>query len=58
VIQDGILKREISERHARALMPIKEEEQQIALFQEVVEQQYNVKQLEKKCGRTVKSTSS
>ncbi|EPD50917.1 nucleoid occlusion protein [Paenisporosarcina sp. FSL H8-0542] len=48
VIQDGILKREISERHARALMPIKEEEQQIALFQEVVEQQYNVKQLEKK----------
>lgn len=48
VIQDGILKREISERHARALMPIKEEEKQIALFQEVVEQQYNVKQLEKK----------
>ncbi|MGE6486665.1 nucleoid occlusion protein [Paenisporosarcina sp. NPDC076898] len=48
VIQDGILRREISERHARALMPIKEEEQQIALFKEVVEQQYNVKQLEKK----------
>ena len=48
VIQDGILKREISERHARALMPIKEEEKQIALFKEVVEQQYNVKQLEKK----------
>lgn len=47
-IQDGILKREISERHARALMPIKEEEQQIALFHEVIEQQYNVKQLEKK----------
>ncbi len=47
-IQDGILKREISERHARALMPIKDEEKQIALFYEVVEQQFNVKQLEKK----------
>lgn len=48
IIQDSILKREISERHARALMPIKEEEKQIALFHEVVLQQYNVKQLEKK----------
>jgi len=48
VIQDSILKREISERHARALMPIKDEEKQINLFHEVVTQQYNVKQLEKK----------
>lgn len=48
LIQDGILKRDISERHARALMPIKDEEKQIALFDEVVAQQYNVKQLEKK----------
>jgi len=47
-IQDGILKREISERHARALMPIKDQEIQIALFHEVIAQQYNVKQLEKK----------
>lgn len=48
IIQNGILKREISERHARALMPIKDEEKQIALFNETIEQQYNVKQLEKK----------
>ena len=48
VIQGSILKREISERHARALMPIKDEEKQINLFHEVVTQQYNVKQLEKK----------
>jgi len=47
-IQNGILKREISERHARALMPIKDEEKQIALFHEAIEQHYNVKQLEKK----------
>jgi len=48
IIQDSILRREISERHARALMPIKEEEIQISLFNEAVEQSYNVKQLEKK----------
>lgn len=48
IIQNGILKREISERHARALMPIKDEEKQIALFNETIAQQYNVKQLEKK----------
>ncbi|WP_017378766.1 nucleoid occlusion protein [Paenisporosarcina sp. TG-14] len=47
-IQNGILKREISERHARALMPIKDEEKQIALFNETIAQHYNVKQLEKK----------
>ncbi len=48
IIQDGILRREISERHARALMPIKEEEKQVELFHEIIAQQYNVKQLEKK----------
>jgi ParB family chromosome partitioning protein len=48
IIQDSILRREISERHARALMPIKEEEIQISLFNEAVEHSYNVKQLEKK----------
>jgi ParB family chromosome partitioning protein len=48
IIQDGILRRDISERHARALMPIKEEEKQIDLFHEMIAQQYNVKQLEKK----------
>lgn len=48
VIQESILKREISERHARSLMPIKDEEMQIALFYEVLKNHYNVKQLEKK----------
>ena len=52
-IQDGILKREISERHARALMPIKDTEKQIALFHESMEKQYNVKQLEKRVEETL-----
>jgi ParB family chromosome partitioning protein len=47
-IQESILKREISERHARALMPIKEEEVQLAIFNEALEQHFNVKQLEKR----------
>lgn len=45
-IQESILKREISERHARALMPIKDEEVQISIFKEALEQNFNVKQLE------------
>lgn len=48
IIQDGILKRQVSERHARALMPIKDEEKQIELYNESIEKQYNVKELEKK----------
>ncbi|MET0785467.1 MAG: nucleoid occlusion protein [Paenisporosarcina sp.] len=47
-IQESILKREISERHARALMPIKEVDVQIAIYNEALEQHYNVKQLEKR----------
>ena len=47
-IQESILKREISERHARALMPIKDEEVQISIFKEALEKNFNVKQLEKR----------
>lgn len=47
-IQESILKREISERHARALMPIKDEVVQISIFKEALEQNFNVKQLEKR----------
>lgn len=45
-IQDGILKRDISERHARALIAIKDEELQLKVFQETLEKDYNVRQLE------------
>ena len=39
-------KKNISERHARALIPLKDSELQINMYQEVVEKQLNVKQLE------------
>ncbi len=45
-IKNGILTKEISERHARALIPIKDSELQSQLYKEVIEQQLNVKQLE------------
>ncbi|TQR20025.1 nucleoid occlusion protein [Psychrobacillus vulpis] len=47
-VQESILKKELSERHARALMSIKEKEIQIQLMNLAIEQHWNVKQLEEK----------
>lgn len=46
-VQDAILKREISERHARTLLSVKQEELQIKLLKVVIEKGLNVKQTEK-----------
>lgn len=45
-VQDAILKREITERHARALISIKDEELQIKLVELIRENDWNVRQLE------------
>lgn len=45
-VQEAILKREISERHARALISIKDEETQSELVELVKEYDWNVRQLE------------
>ncbi|WP_313892706.1 nucleoid occlusion protein [Psychrobacillus sp.] len=47
-VQEAIMKRELSERHARALMQIKEKEHQLKLMQMSIENHWNVKQLEEK----------
>lgn len=47
-IQEAIMKKELSERHARALMQIKEIEVQIQLMNMTIENHWNVKQLEEK----------
>ncbi|WP_342599601.1 nucleoid occlusion protein [Psychrobacillus sp. FSL H8-0483] len=47
-VQDSILKKQLSERHARALMQIKEKEAQIKLMNMSIEYHWNVKQLEDK----------
>lgn len=45
-VKSAIMSKELSERHARALIPLKEAELQIAAYKEAVENQMNVKQLE------------
>lgn len=45
-VQDAILTREITERHARALISIKEEELQIKIVDLIKENDWNVRQLE------------
>lgn len=47
-VQQAILKKELSERHARALMQIKEKELQLQLMDMTIENHWNVKQLEQK----------
>lgn len=48
VIQRAIMDKVISERHARALIAVKDSELQLAIFNEVTENQLNVKQLEQR----------
>jgi ParB family chromosome partitioning protein len=45
-VQDALLKKQITERHARALIPLKNPELQIKLLEEIIEKQLNVKQTE------------
>jgi ParB family transcriptional regulator, chromosome partitioning protein len=45
-IQSALLDKKITERHARALIPLKNSEKQIQLLQEIIEKSLNVKQTE------------
>ena len=45
-IKTAIMEKKLSERHARALISLKDSKLQIAMFEEVLEKQLNVKQLE------------
>ncbi|WP_017725807.1 nucleoid occlusion protein [Halalkalibacterium ligniniphilum] len=47
-VQEGILERKISERHARALLAIKDESLQVKMFDEIIEKGLNVKQTEER----------
>lgn len=47
-VQEAIMKKELSERHARALMAIKEKEVQLELMNTSIEKHWNVKQLEER----------
>src|SRR5690606_40071347 len=43
-IQEGLLQKKITERHARALIPLKDPEKQIQLMNMIIEKNLNVKQ--------------
>jgi len=45
-VQNALMDKQITERHARALIPLKKEELQLNLLQEIIEKQLNVKQTE------------
>lgn len=47
-VQEAIMKKEISERHARSLMQVKDTDAQLNLMKLTIEQHWNVKQLEAK----------
>ncbi|WP_078414513.1 nucleoid occlusion protein [Priestia abyssalis] len=48
LIQEAIKQKTITERHARALIPLKSEEKQLAVLKEILEKQFNVKQTEER----------
>lgn len=47
-VQDALLSKEITERHARALIKVEDPEKQVELLQDIMEQHLNVKQTEEK----------
>ncbi|WP_246944309.1 nucleoid occlusion protein [Bacillus pinisoli] len=55
-VQNALLQKQITERHARALIPLKNPDIQIKLLNEIIEQQYNVKQTENKVNRLLEET--
>jgi len=50
-IQEALLSKTITERHARALMPLKDEEKQLKVFKEIIEKNLNVKQTEERINK-------
>ncbi|WP_019243395.1 MULTISPECIES: nucleoid occlusion protein [Bacillus] len=47
-VRNALLSKTITERHARSLIPLKEEAKQIALLNEIIEKNLNVKQTEER----------
>ncbi len=47
-IQEALLNKIITERHARALIPLKDPEKQVLLLAEIIEKNFNVKQTEER----------
>ena len=55
-VQDALLNKAITERHARALIPLKIPEKQIKLLTEIIEKNLNVKQTEDRVSKLLGQT--
>nr|WP_245345414.1 nucleoid occlusion protein [Halobacillus andaensis] len=55
-VQYAVMNKDITERHARALIAVKDEEKQEKLLQEIIEKQLNVKQTEERINKMNDST--
>jgi len=57
-VQDALLCKAITERHARALIPLKSMEKQVKLLNEIIEKNLNVKQTEDRVVKILEQGSS
>ncbi|PHA00449.1 nucleoid occlusion protein [Bacillus pseudomycoides] len=55
-VKQALLEKSITERHARALIPLKNEELQLKVLQEIIEKQFNVKQTEDRIAKLLEET--
>jgi ParB family transcriptional regulator, chromosome partitioning protein len=55
-VQEALLNKTITERHARSLIPLKDPEKQIKLLQEIIEKNLNVKQTEERVVRMLEQS--
>ena len=55
-VQNAILQKQITERHARSLIPLKNPMMQVKLLQEIIEKHLNVKQTEERVSKMLSST--
>ncbi len=54
-IQEALMGRKITERHARALIPLKHQELQEAVLEEILDREWNVKQTEQRVQQIIDS---
>ncbi|MGM9924407.1 MAG: nucleoid occlusion protein [Bacillus sp. (in: firmicutes)] len=55
-VHQALLNKTITERHARALIPLKDAAKQLVVLKDVIEQQLNVKQTEERVAKLLSST--
>ncbi|MFX3622551.1 MAG: nucleoid occlusion protein [Ectobacillus sp.] len=52
-VKQALLEKKVTERHARALIPLQNEELQLKILEEIIERQLNVKQTEERVAKAV-----